>query len=282
MALMLYYVGAAAMLVRYLRSGKSGLTLRRGPLQGRLFRDILGVGLLSALGTVQANLTVLLVTGAVGLFGAQALAGYGLASRLDYLQIPLLFGLGTAVVTMVGTNTGACAHARARRIAWTGAMIAVGVTQTLGLAVAYAPNMWLGLFSRDPGVLANGALYLQRVGPAYGAVGLGLLLYFAAQGSGRVLPQVLAGTLRMGVAGGVGWLAVTRLGATPATLFLIVAASSVLFGGANLLAAVLGRNKKQDDRPKAPLVREMESAGMRGARFDTAPLPLGGSPGASD
>ena len=92
-AVVIYYVFAALALISYLRSSCSALKLRIVPLQGRLFKDILGVGLLSAIGTVQVNLTVTLVTAAVGRFGAAAIAGYGIASRLDYIQIPLLFGL---------------------------------------------------------------------------------------------------------------------------------------------------------------------------------------------
>ena len=62
-------------------------------IKWRLLGDILRVGGLSAIGTIQANLTVVLVTGAVGLFGTDAIAGYGIASRLDYIQIPLLLRL---------------------------------------------------------------------------------------------------------------------------------------------------------------------------------------------
>ena len=57
-----------------------------------------------------------MLTGLVGPFGSLALAGYGVGARLEYLQIPLVFGLGSALVTMVGTNIGAGQHARARRI----------------------------------------------------------------------------------------------------------------------------------------------------------------------
>ncbi len=88
----------------------------------RLLRDILRVGGLSAVGTIQMNLTVAIVTGMVGRYGADAVAGYGIASRLDYLLIPLLFGIGTGALTMVGTNIGAKNYERARRIAWSGAL----------------------------------------------------------------------------------------------------------------------------------------------------------------
>src|SRR5918999_6533860 len=100
----------------------------------------------------------------------------------------------------------------ARRIAWTGAAIAVGFTGSLGLLVAIFPQAWLGLFSDEPAVLAVGTLYLQTVGPAYGAIGLGMMLYFASQGAKRVLWPVLAGTARMVVAALLGWLAVAQLG----------------------------------------------------------------------
>ena len=120
----------------------------------------------------------------MGPFGSLALAGYGVGSRLEYLQIPLVFGLGSALVTMVGTNIGAGQHARARRIMWSGAAVATVLTGTIGVAAALAPDVWLGLFSQDPDVLAAGRAYLRTVGPAYGFFGLGLSLYFASQGRG--------------------------------------------------------------------------------------------------
>jgi len=229
-AVVIYYVLAALLLVLYLRSPRSLLRLRVVPLEGRLFKDIMGVGLLSAIGTVQVNLTVIFVTAAVGRFGADAIAGYGIASRLDYIQIPLLFGLGTAVVTMVGVNVGAGQLVRARRIAWIGGALAFGVTEFIGLAAMVFPHVWIGLFSDDPQVLAMGTVYLQNVAPVYGAVGLGLMLYFASQGAKRVLFPVLAGTVRMIIAAFIGWSMVTWFGAGLSTLFQIVALAAVSYG----------------------------------------------------
>jgi putative MATE family efflux protein len=235
-----FNVVAAATLVWYLWSGRSMPTLRRVRLERRLFGDILSVGLLSAAGTAQFNLTILLVTGAVALFGADALAGYGIASRLDYLLIPPLFGLGTAVVIMVGTNIGAGAIARARRIAWAGAVLAALATEAVGCVVAAFPTVWLGLFTSEPNVLATGALYLRIVGPCYGAIGLGLLLYFAGQGAGRVLWPVLAGTVRLTIAALFGWVAVAQLGFGTPALFALVALAAAAFGAINAVTMLLG------------------------------------------
>jgi putative MATE family efflux protein len=248
-AFVTYYMLAALALVLFLRSRRSLLQLKVSPLQGRHFKDILGVGLLSAIGTVQVNLTVTFVTAAVGRFGADAIAGYGIASRLEYILIPLLFGLGTAVVTMVGINIGAGQVARARRIAWSGAALAFGAAELIGLAVAIFPHAWLGLFSDDPRVLALGTLYLRTVAPFYGAIGLALVLYFAGQGARRVLWPVLAGTVRMVIAAFIGWSAVAWLGASLATLFQIIALAAVTYGVLTAAAMLGGR---WDRHPASP------------------------------
>ena len=252
-AVVIYYLLAVVMLVAFMRSGKSPLKLTIAPLSRRLFGDILGVGLLSAIGTVQANLTVAFVTAAVGLFGADAIAGYGIASRLDYLQIPLLFGLGTGLVTMVGINVGAGQMERARRIAWTGAAIAFAMTETIGVLATIFPHAWLGLFSNQPDVLAHGTLYLRTVAPFYGAVGIGMALYFASQGASRVMAPLLAGTARMVVAAFIGWFTVARLGEPLSTLFQIVAGSALLYGG---ITAMTTFGRVRNPTPvSAPLVQ---------------------------
>jgi len=237
-AVVVYYLGAAAMLAFYMRSTRSPLALRPAPIDRRQFGEILGVGLLSAVGTIQSNLTVTLVTALVGRFGAAAIAGFGIAARLDYLQIPILFGLGTAIVTMVGVNVGAGQVTRARRIAWIGAVVAFCITETIGVLAAVFPYAWLGLFSRDGDVLRLGTLYLRTVAPVYGATGLGMALYFASQGMQRVLWPVLAGTARMLLVAVAGWAAVVHFGLGLPTLFLTVALAAVV-SAAIVVAGIL-------------------------------------------
>lgn len=228
-AFALYYGGAMLVLVRYMTSGRGGLRLHLAPLEWRLFREILRVGLPTSLSAVQMNLTVILVTAAVGRFGTQALAAYGIASRLDYVLIPILFGLSTAILTMVGINIGAGQAARARRIAWVGAAVGLIITESIGLTVAAAPTLWLHLFSHEPGVLEPASLYLQIVGPAYGLLGVGFVFSFAAQGAGRVRWPVIAVTIRMLIAAGLGWIAVAFFAAGMATLSAIVALGLVAY-----------------------------------------------------
>src|SRR5947207_13007590 len=161
-AMILYYAIASTALIVYLRSSRAPVRLTRMRIEWRLLKDILGVGILSAIGTVVANLTVVLATGYVGSFGGAAIAGYGMGSRLDYVLIPLLFALGTASLAMVGTNVGAGQMRRARRIACIAAFVSEGATGLIGLRAALAPASWIELFNREPDVLRVGVDYLHR------------------------------------------------------------------------------------------------------------------------
>jgi len=229
-AMILYYATAATALLAYLRSPSAPVRLAGARIQWRLLKDILGVGTLSAIGTLLANVTVVLTTGLVGGFGSATIAGYGIASRLDYLLIPLLFALGTASVTMVGINVGAGQIGRARRIAWIAGALSAAASGAIGLLAAIRPDVWLALFSRDPEVIGAGLAYLHRVAPFYAFYGLGMALYFASQGAGRMLWPVIAGIARLLVATLGGWFWIAVLGGTLTGLFWIVAASMVAFG----------------------------------------------------
>jgi putative MATE family efflux protein len=230
LAVVAYYLVATIVLIVYMRSASASLRLPFDTtlIERRLLGDILRVGGLSAIGTIQANLTVVLITGAVGLFGTDAIAGYGIASRLDYIQIPLLFALGSAALTMVGVNIGAGQARRAERIAWVAAFFAGSVTEILGLFVALFPHAWLTLFSSNAGVLDAGSIYFRTVAPFYGISGFGMLLYFAGQGAGRVTWPVLGGAARLLIAAGIGWIIVVDLGGGLRELFMAGAAGSIV------------------------------------------------------
>jgi putative MATE family efflux protein len=240
-ALLLYYALGVAVLGWYLAAGRSVVRLRRSGwrLEKRLFGEILRVGAVAALITVGTNATVAITTALVGHFGPSAIAGYGVGSRLEYLLVPLVFGLGSPLVAMVGTNIGAGRGNRALRTAWIGAAIAFGLTETIGLIAAAMPLAWLSLFDHDPTMLAAGAQYLRIVGPCYGLFGLGMALYFAAQGAGKLRWPLIAAVNRFVIAAGGGWLAF-RLTGDLFYVFIALAVALAAFGLINAAAVAAG------------------------------------------
>jgi putative MATE family efflux protein len=219
-----------AVLAWYLLSGRSVVRLRAARLRWPLFADILKVGGVGAVSTLQTTLTVALTTAIVGQHGGPgAVAGYGTGARLEYLLVPLVFGLGAPLVAMVGTNIGAGQRERALRIALVGGGIAFALTEAVGLAAAVFPGAWLRLFVDDAEALAAGTAYLRAVGPTYGFFGLGLALYFASQGAGKLLWPLLGGLARLLVATLGAW-AVLAAGGSLALAFGALAAALVVYG----------------------------------------------------
>jgi putative MATE family efflux protein len=214
----------------YLLAGRSIVQPRLARLRWPLFADILRVGAVGSVSTLQTTLTVALTTALVGAAaGPDAVAGYGTGARLEYLLVPLVFGLGAPLVALVGTNIGAGQQARALRIALIGGGIAFALSEATGLAAAIWPQAWLGLFGDDRHMLAAGTAYLHHVGPAYGFFGLGLSLYFASQGAGRLLWPLFAGFIRLVIAIAGGWLAL-RLTGSLGWVFAALAAALVTYG----------------------------------------------------
>jgi putative MATE family efflux protein len=228
-ALLLYYVAGIGVFAWYILSGRNGVNFRWVNPQWPLFREILRVGAVAAITSLQTNLTIALTTSLVGnWFGPADVAGYGTGARLEYLLTPVVFGIGSTLVAMVGINIGANQPARALRIGLLGGGAAFLLTEAIGVAAAIWPEAWLRVFGSNPDMLATGSAYLREVGPFYGFYGLGLALYFASQGAGRLLAPLLAGMLRLLIATGGGWLALQRTGSL-AWLFAALALGLVVY-----------------------------------------------------
>lgn len=240
-ALLAYYLVGSIALAAYLWSSKSLLrpSLAKARFRWPFFQDILRVGLVGIVSTVATNLTIGITTGLVGGFGTAAIAGYGTASRLEYLLVPLVFGLGGPLVAMVGTCIGAGQRERALHATWIGAGIAVFITEAIGLWAAAFPHAWLSLFDSDPAMLDAGTQYLRTVGPMYGFFGMGLILYFASQGAGRLMWPVIGNVVRLAVAAAGGWLAL-HWGGGLTQVFIAQGAALVIYGLVNASAIAGG------------------------------------------
>lgn len=226
----------AVYLFRHLRSGRARVRLVfTARLQRENFKDILKVGAVSSLSALQTVLTILIITRIVAGYGTEALAGYGIGARLEFLLIPITFAIGVACLPLVGMALGSGRVSRARRVAWTGAGLAAAIVGGIGLLVAVFPDGWSRLFTDQPQVITYARSYFLWVGPAYGFFAFGLCLYFAAQGAGRLAGPVLAGTLRLLLVAVGGWLLVHH-GAPVGSMFALISAAMLVYGVATALA----------------------------------------------
>ena len=183
----------------YVLSGHSRISLRvpNFRFHREMFSDILRVGAVACFYPVQAVLTNGILTSMLARFGPEVLAGYGIGARVEWFLTSIAFSCGVATVPMIGMAVGAGQIARARRVAWTGAVISAVGVGALVAPLALFPDFWTGWFTENPLVRKAAGEYLLIAGPAFAVFSIGISLYFSSQGATKVIGPVLAQTVRL-------------------------------------------------------------------------------------
>ena len=239
MAFALCFWAGALVMLRVVLSGAAGFTPNlSAPLEWALFRRILAVGAIACALAAVANMATILVTARLAHHGSAAVAAYGVSARLEFMMIPLAFGVGSALTALVGRAVGQGDWETARRTAWVGGGMAFAVCSLVGIVVALFPLGFARMFASDEEVAQIAAGALRIIGPAFGGFGLGMAMYFAAMGAGRMGWPVLAGLSRLALAVGGGWVLADLLGFGMPGQFVAVALGITAFG---LLAAAAVR-----------------------------------------
>lgn len=230
-AILGYGVAALGQIIFLLR-GRAGISLRfRGiQLERQYFKVILQIGLVASTGPVLSIGTTIIITALAARISSTALAAYGIGSRLELLLTPIVFGIGTACITMIGANFGAGKINRGHRIGWIGGITAGSIAGFIGLIFALQPHLWTDFFSDNKAVQESCAIYLRFVGPTYFFFGLGLCFYFASQGVGKMFWPVLGNVARIAVIIGGGLIILWLDKLTLEYLYTIVAVSMIVYG----------------------------------------------------
>jgi putative MATE family efflux protein len=137
-------------------------------------RAIIRVGLPAAFSNAINPLGLSILTALVALEGEAAVAGFGAAGRLQSFVIVPLLGLSGAIGAIVGQNWGAGRFDRAREAALYAAGFCIVWGLGVALAMVVAGERFAQVFSDDPAVVAQFALYLKIA--AWGYAGFGLLI----------------------------------------------------------------------------------------------------------
>ena len=215
-----------------LRSKSIPASLRKERFQLRkiLFNNIFEVAIPASLSPLLVVGTILVLTGLVGRFGTEALAGYGIGSRVEFLMIPLIFGIGTAMTSIVGANIGALNIDRAEKVGILGGSTAGFVSILIGLTLAVFPEAWIQFFTDDIKAFEVTKKYIQIVGPFYIFQGIGLSLYFASQGANAMKWPTIATIARFIIACAGGTISVYWLDLGIESIFISSSAAMAIFG----------------------------------------------------
>ncbi|MGB3243879.1 MAG: MATE family efflux transporter [Sulfitobacter sp.] len=234
LGLIVAYALGAMIAIGYIAAGRTGLEFKGSFARINLgmFRDIMRVGAIASVNTLLTVLTIVMMVGMVGQYGEAALAGYGLGARLEFLLIPVIFGIGAAMTAMVGANIGAGQKDRALRIAWTGSLAGAAIVGCIGLVLSVFPDLWLGMFlnASDTETLEVGRAYFRFVAPFYSFFGLGLALYFASQGAAKMLWPLIGSLCRIGLAVGGAMILTSMTSLGVSGVFVAIGFAMLAYG----------------------------------------------------
>ncbi len=159
--------------------------------------DVLHVGIPAAATNAIIPIATGVITAMLARYGPEAVAGFGVASRVESLTLVLFYALSAVIGPFVGQNIAA---GRADRI-FEALRLCMLFCVGTGLAVAVLlalSGAWLPtLFSDNPQVTKVSTLYLMIAPISYGAYGMVMIMNASFNGMGKPMPAVHISVSRM-------------------------------------------------------------------------------------
>lgn len=162
-------VSAALILLVLARSNEDCVRLRWQELRvdRRILRQIIRIGVPSALQMAITSFSNVFVQSYINYFGLDCMSGWTTYSKLDQFIILPVQSLGLAATTFVGQNLGTDQVERAKRGTRDAFLLSVGITVVISsAAIALAPQL-VAFFNDKPEVVAYGSLFLRYMCPCY-------------------------------------------------------------------------------------------------------------------
>jgi len=188
-------IGAALNII-YILKGKGIIKIkpRDFSFNPKIMKAIIFLGSPASAGQLTMSIGLTIVMSFVGVFGTFAIASYGIGTRLDSLAILPVLGLTSATIAMVGQNTGAGKHERAKKTIFYSAILSVLLMGLVAVVFLLVPSPFFKLFSSDEKVISIGIVYLSIVAFSYPFRGILMSILSGIQGTGNtVLAMVLTG-----------------------------------------------------------------------------------------
>lgn len=159
--------------------------------------DILHVGLPAAGTNAIIPVAMTLITAMIARYGPEAVAGFGVASRIESLVLVIFYALSSVIGPFVGQNLSACKGQRIQRSLRLTALFCIGAGILIAALLALAADHVPALFSQNPDVTDVTRLFLWIAPISYGAYGVVMVMNAAFNGLGKPMPAVYISAIRM-------------------------------------------------------------------------------------
>lgn len=161
------------------------------------WKSILYVGLPAAATNMVTPISIGFITSIIAFYGPEAVAGFGIASRIESLALIVPMALAAIIGPFVGQNWGAKQYDRVT-LSLRQSSLFCACWGTLTAAILAVSARWLpSLFDSNPEVVAIAATYLLFVPISYGAMGIILISNASFNALGKPIPSVVTILTRM-------------------------------------------------------------------------------------
>lgn len=167
------------------------LIIKELKIHGNTAKQIIRVGLPTAIQNMVISFSNVLVQSSVNSYGATAMAGYAAYLKIDGFNILPVLSISMAVTTFTGQNVGAKKPDRIKKGMWNALIMGVVYTVIIGVVILLTSHTVLGLFTKDNEVITYGQLAMKYFCPFYFLLGILNILAGTVRGAGKGVPPML-------------------------------------------------------------------------------------------
>jgi len=163
------------------------------------WRDILHVGIPAAGTNIIVPVGAAMVTAMIARFGPDAVAGFGVASRIESMMLVMYYALSAIIGPFVGQNFSAGKEERILRALWMCTVFCIGSGLVIAGLLASMSGWLPGLFSDSESVRQVTSMFLWIVPVSYGTYGMVMIMNASFNGLGYPIPGVVISVCRIAV-----------------------------------------------------------------------------------
>ena len=192
---------AALFYIRHLLSKKAMLSIhpKHYTAGGGIAAGVLAIGIPASLNSILMSLSNIIVNNIMSHYGDMAVAGLGVAMKVNMIVVMLLIGLGTGIQPILGYCFGSANRARYVAVLKFSLILAFGMSAVMTVICYCGADPLVHAFLEDADAFTYGMSFARIYIYSGPVIGLMFVFVNAIQSTGAALPALILSISRQGL-----------------------------------------------------------------------------------